>query len=62
MSAIMLQNGRKMAKTRHNATKKFDWAQEAFIIRKIMQKTTTIEFSTVIFLLKPLKNINIFIC
>ena len=26
MSAIMSQNGRKMAKMLHNAAKKFDWA------------------------------------
>ena len=27
MSAIMSQNGRKMAKIMHNAVKKFDWAK-----------------------------------
>ena len=40
MSAIMSQNGRKMAKIMHNAAKKFDWKLAAVADRDTKRKST----------------------
>ena len=55
MSAIMSQNGRKMAKIMHSAAKKFDWNKDLTILRNF----TMLKYLMIFRYLKRLGNLRV---